>query len=297
LEPWIAITIAAAFFQNLRSAMQRHLTGRLSAEGATYVRFLYAVPFAASYLGALHVWTHESVPDPNVPFVAWGAGGGLAQIGATLLLLRSFTVGNFAVGTAYSKTDTVQAAIFSALLLDERTSPLAVLGIIVSLVGVILLARPTRGVTSARALFVSKAAALGIASGAAFALSAVCYRAAALTLTGHSPIMQASYTLATVVVFQSAVMGAYLVYRDRAQLARVLQAWRPALLVGGAGMIASACWFTAIALVSAAYVRAVGQIELVFTFVASLVVFRERVTVVETIGVLLIVGGILLLVA
>jgi drug/metabolite transporter (DMT)-like permease len=261
------------------------------------VRFLYAVPFAALYLGALHVWTHETVPDPNGSFVAWGAGGGLAQIVATLLLLRSFTVGNFAVGTAYSKTDTVQTAIFSALLLDERTSPLAVLGIVVSLVGVILLARPTRGASSLRALFASPAAALGIASGAAFALSAVCYRAAALTLTGHSPMMQASYTLATVVVFQSVVMGAYLMYRERDQLARVLQAWRPALLVGGAGMIASACWFTAIALVSAAYVRAVGQIELVFTFIASLVVFRERVTVVETVGVLLIVGGILLLVA
>jgi drug/metabolite transporter (DMT)-like permease len=298
LEPWIAITIAAAFFQNLRSALQRYLTGRLSADGAAYVRFLYAIPFAAVYLVGLHTVTGERVPAPNLAFAAWGGAGGTAQIVATLLLLRAFTVGSFAIGTAYSKTDTVQAALFSALLLGEHMNSLALVGILVSLVGVVLLARPMREAHgSARALFASKGAWLGIASGGAFALSAVCYRAAALALEGHSSAMQASFTLAMVVVFQAFTMGVYLRWRDRSELGRVVRAWRPALLVGGCGMIASACWFTAIALVNAAYVRAVGQVELVFTFIASIVVFRERVTPFEVIGVLLIVGGIVLLLA
>ena len=45
-ELWIPVTIAAAFFQNLRSALQKHLKAKLSNAGATYVRFLYACPLA-----------------------------------------------------------------------------------------------------------------------------------------------------------------------------------------------------------------------------------------------------------
>ncbi|MEE9291077.1 MAG: hypothetical protein V3U99_08675, partial [Alphaproteobacteria bacterium] len=46
---------------------------------------------------------------------------------------------------------------------------------------------------------------------------------------------------------------------------------------------------SAVAIQNAAYVRALGQIELVFTFIAAQVVFRERSTRLEIGGIALIV--------
>ena len=50
---WIPLTIAAAFLQNVRSALQKHLKGRLGTTGATFVRFGYGFPVAIAYLLAL----------------------------------------------------------------------------------------------------------------------------------------------------------------------------------------------------------------------------------------------------
>jgi len=96
-------------------------------------------------------------------------------------------------------------------------------------------------------------------------------------------------------VFQTAVMALYLAWREPGQLPEVLRAWRSAGWVGVTGMLASVGWFTAMTLENAAYVRALGQIELVFTFAAAQLVFRERTTRRELAGILLIVGGILIL--
>jgi drug/metabolite transporter (DMT)-like permease len=46
---------------------------------------------------------------------------------------------------------------------------------------------------------------------------------------------------------------------------------------------------------NAAYVRALGQIELVFTFLAAHLIFRESSTRLEVTGVVLVIGGILIL--
>jgi len=42
-------------------------------------------------------------------------------------------------------------------------------------------------------------------------------------------------------------------------------------------------------------VRALGQVELLFTFIATTLVFKEKVTPVEGAGIALVVGGIVLL--
>ena len=64
MELWIPITIFAAFMQNLRSALQKYLKGRLSTSGATFSRFAYAAPLAALYLAGLARKIHERLP-PN----------------------------------------------------------------------------------------------------------------------------------------------------------------------------------------------------------------------------------------
>jgi drug/metabolite transporter (DMT)-like permease len=297
MEPWIAITVAAAFFQNLRSALQQYLTDRLSAEGATYVRFLYALPFVALYVVLLNRVGGVPLPAPNAAFIVYDLVGGITQIGATFCLIRAFALGNFAVGTAYSKTDTLQAALFGVLLLGERISAMATVGMTVSLVGVFLMSASTKGSGVALRNWISEAAGVGLASGALFALSSVCYRGAALALPEAGFVMQAAYTQVWVTVFQSIAMGIYFAIYNRAEFVRVIRAWRVAWIIGASGMAASSAWFAAMAIQQAAYVRAVGQIELVFTFFVSLVMFRERIRPIDYAGVLLLVAGIVILLA
>ncbi|MCF8469110.1 MAG: hypothetical protein K9G33_17075, partial [Sneathiella sp.] len=109
MEAWIPITIFAAFFQNIRTSLQKYLKGRLSTGGATYVRFLYGAPFALLYILTLNHFSDLPIPEPNIEFPIFACAGGLAQTLATALLVPLFSLKNFAVGTTYSKTETVQA--------------------------------------------------------------------------------------------------------------------------------------------------------------------------------------------
>ncbi len=283
--------------QNLRSALQKHLTERLSTGGATYARFIYALPFAVLYVAALAASPGFDLPTPNVTFALYAAIGGMAQMLATALLIALFSFRNFAVGTTYSKTETVQAAIFGAVILGDRLSVAAAVAILVSLLGVVMLSASKTGVGLGRMLvaWTERTALIGLASGAVFGVSVVSYRAASLSLGGEGFLIQAAFTLACVLCFQTLAMGAYLLWREPGQLGRVLRAWRVAGWVGVTGMMGSAAWFTAMTLQNAAYVRALGQIELVFTFIAAHLFFRERSTGLEIGGIAVIVAGILIL--
>jgi drug/metabolite transporter (DMT)-like permease len=297
VEAWIPITLSAAFFQNLRSALQRHLKGRLSTTGATFSRFAYAAPLALVYVLALASLTGEDLPAPNPTFLAYAALGGLAQITATALLLYSFSFRNFAVGTTYSKTETVQTAIFGILILGDPLGLGAAAAIVISLIGVmaISVARTRMSLLGLLTSLAGKPALIGIASGTFFGLSAISYRGASLSLGDHGFLIRAAFTLACVTAFQTLVMAVYMRVREPGQVSAVFRAWRVAAWAGITGMIASAGWFTAMTIQNAAYVRALGQIELVFTFVASIFMFHEWPNRTEVTGILMVIGGILLL--
>ena len=297
MELWVPITLAAAFMQNLRSALQKHLKASLSTSGATFCRFVYAAPFALLYAVLLGEGYGFGWPAPNPRFVLFSMLGGLTQITATALLVYLFSLRNFAVGTTYSKTETVQTAIFGLVILGEPVSSTAAVAIAISLVGVMSISAAKSHLTLRNLLlgWTGRAAFIGMLSGTFFGLSAVAYRAAALSLGGEGFLMQAAFTLACVVVFQTAVMAVWIRVREPGELTRVVRGWRVASLVGMSGVVGSIGWFTAMTLENAAYVRAVGQVELVFTFIASYFFFRERSTALEVAGILLIVGGIVIL--
>jgi drug/metabolite transporter (DMT)-like permease len=297
VDAWIPITIGAAFFQNLRSAFQKHLKGRLSNTGATFSRFAYAAPLAIVYALALAALTGDELPRPNATFVLYALVGGLAQITATALLLHTFSFRNFAVGTTYSKTETVQTAIFGIVILGDPIGIGASIAILVSLVGVMAISVATTDIRARNLLtsLMEKTALIGMASGAFFGISAVSYRGASLSLGGEGFLMQAAFTLACVTVFQTLVMAIYMRLREPDQITKVIEAWKVAGWVGLSGMMGSAGWFTAMTIQNAAYVRALGQIELVFTFAASYFFFHEQTSRVELFGIALVIGGILIL--
>ena len=293
MELWIPITFAAAFLQNLRTALQQQLTSVLDATEASYVRFCYAVPFAWMYLAVL-IWVGFRPPELSWDFAGHVLIGAVCQILGTVALIRSFQTRNFAVGTAYSKTETVQAALFAAVIMGESMNPVALTGILVSLLGVVLLSTP-EGWRALLHLGPGPALWYGVGAGAGFGISAVLYRGAALSLPTGDFLVRASITLVAATTIQTVGMGVYLFLRNRNSLRLVGQVWKRGVWVGLAGMLASAGWFTAMTLERAAYVRALGQVELLFAFFVTLVIFREKVRLSELLGAAAVIFGLVLL--
>ena len=279
--------------QNLRSLLQKRLTGRLSVNGASYSRFLFALPFAMAYL--LMLSGSRDVPAPNGAFLAFVTLAAVSQIVGTSALLASFTERNFAVGTAYSKTEVVQTAVVGFVVLAEPVSGLAMAAIAVSLVGVWVLSIPPGSFRLGGGSGSRRAVWLGMLSGAGFAVAAVCFRGASLSLPHGDFLVRAAVTLAVGLVLQTLIMGGYLLLREPGQVRAVAGSWRVSLWVGLAGMLASAGWFTAMTLETAALVRALAQVELIFTFLTAVIVFKEAIRAREVLGVALIIGGIYLL--
>lgn len=299
MELWIPVTLAAAFLQNVRSAMQKHLKNVMGTTGATFVRFGFGVPFALLFVAVLNLGAGYPVPAPKLEFALWCVVGGVSQITATFLLIHLFSYRNFAVGTAYSRTEPAQAALFGLLFLGESVSAGVLAAIAISVFGVMLISVAHVAFTW-RTLVTSvfgRNALIGLASGTAFGVSAVAYRAASLALAGPNALMQAAATLAVVIVFQTVLMSAWMVWRDRSEIGRIVRAWKPSLVVGLVGASASFGWFFAMTLQQAAVVKSLAQIEMVFTFLSTIYFFKERINRLEIAGCVLIVCGILTLLA
>ncbi len=298
MELWIPITIAAAFSQNLRFMLQKHLkeTG-LSTAGATFSRFLYAAPLAMILLAALVFVTGANTPATSARFWIFAGMGGAAQILATMLVVALFAQRNFAVGITFKKTETIQTALFGLILLGEGISGNGLFAIIVGLAGVVLLADPPKSKGGAFYTRVfNRAAAFGLGAGALFGFSGIAYRGASLALGDAGFFVRAVFTLMCVTTFQTIAMAIYLGLREPGEIRRVARHWRITFLVGLTGMLGSLGWFTAFTLQNAAYVKALGQVELVFTFLASYFIFKERSTKRELIGIGLVIVSILILV-
>ena len=91
-------------------------------------------------------------------------------------------------------------------------------------------------------------------------------------------------------------MTLFMLARRPGEVGAVLRQWRIAAPVGAAGMLASLGWIAAFTLATAAQVKAVGQVELVFSWLTARFAFGERPSARETLGIALVAGGIVLLV-
>ena len=293
---WIPISIWAAFAQTMRNAAQRQLTNELGTLGATLVRFLYGLPFAALWLYGVHAVGRLDLPSPNWAFLAWICLGAVSQIGATALLLRVMAERNFTLGVAYSKSEIIQVAIFGFLFLGDPITPITALAVVCATLGVLLLSpadkeRPLRALLSG---WTARPALLGVASGTGFAFSAVGYRGAALALGDTPFLMAAAYALVIAQILQTVLLGGWLLLRKTDVVIRVLRAWRASLFAGFMGAAASVGWFTAMAIEPIAHVRTLGLVELLFSYVVSRRVFREHFNRRELVGIVLLTLGLVI---
>lgn len=296
-EAWIPIAIGAAFFQNLRSALQKHLKGKLSNNGAAYARFLYALPFAILYVWLLNTLGGKSLPEVQMKFIWFCLLGSVSQILFTALLLWMFSFRSFAVGTTFSKLEVFTVALVGAIILGDSLSTAAIIAIAISTAGVLALSMGQAGlnVNSLLTNIGSRDTITGITCSLFLGSSVVFFRGAALSLEHNDTVMAAAFTLMIALIMQTLLMGAWIAFREPGQWRNIITEWRWAGAVGLAGVLASIGWFTAFTLQNASYVRALGQIELIFTFLFSAYVFKENVTKLETFGILLVGSGILFL--
>jgi drug/metabolite transporter (DMT)-like permease len=288
---WAVFTVIAAAAQTARNAMQRELTASLGTVGATHVRFLFGAPFVLVFLAAVALLTGAPLPRPGLAFWPWVLTGALAQILATALMLGAMKARSFVVTIAYTKTEPLHVAVFGLVFLGDHLTLTMAIAIVVATAGVMIMSWRA-GASEQRGL---EPVALGIASGAAFGLSAVGYRGAILTLDDHSFLMAATFTLAVGIVTQSLLLLIWLTARDRPVLAAIVRAWRPSLFAGAMGGTASEFWFLAFALATAASVRTLGLVEVLFAQLVSAVVFGQKTSGREMMGIVLVIAGVALL--
>ncbi len=286
---WAVFTLVASAAQTVRNATQRGLTATLGTVGATHVRFLFGFPFALVFLIVVAIATGAALPRPPMVFWPWVVLGAGAQIAATALMLAAMNDRSFVVVYAYIKTEAVQAALFGLIFLGDTVTPAAGAAILIATTGVVIMAlKPGTAMDVGATL-------LGLAAGAMFALSAVGYRGAILSLALPSYIMAATFTLVAGLVLQSVLLSLYLWKRDRDVLFAIVRAWRPSLFAGFMGALASQFWFLAFAVASVASVRTLALVEVLFAQAISRFVFKQATTVREMVGILLIVVGVALL--
>lgn len=294
---WIPIVLWAALAQTARNAAQRSLVAQAGTLGATLARFLYGLPFAAAWVLALHALpaTAAAVPPFHAAYFAWLLLGALSQLAATAFLLAAMKQRNFVVGVAYSKTDALQVAVFATLFLHELPGWVTLLAMGLATLGVVMLSLPRKAIEApaggARA-WAGLAALYGLASGAGFALSAVGYRGAALQLPGVSPWLVGGWGVLLAQTIQTLLLGGWLALRSPGALRAMAVAWRISVVAGSAGALASIGWFTAFALTSAANVRTLGMVEVVFSYLVSRRLLREKLASAEQAGLVLVLTGV-----
>ena len=291
---WIPASIFAAAAQVGRNAIQRSLTEQLGTIGATQVRFLYGFPFAVLFAGLALLVTGSSIPRTDLSFVLFTLAGAISQILATALMLAAMRQRAFVVVTAWTKTEPVQVALFGLIVLGDTLSVLAMVAIVIATVGVTIMARkPLSGADAKVSTW--QPAAFGILAGACFAIAAVSFRGAILSLGEGHFLAHASWTLACGLGVQTLLLAGWMMVFQREVWWSCLRAWRISIWGGLLGASASQGWCIGFALTAAANVRTLGLVEILFAQLLSWRVFLNKGTRQEMTGTVLIIVGVGLL--
>ncbi len=289
---WPLAALAAAALQTARNAMQSGLTAQIGTIGATQVRFLYGLPFALVFLALASALTGQDIPLPSARVLGFAAMGGIAQIAATALMLFVMKTNGFAISTAWLKGEPVIVALIGwAVLGDPLTLPmLAAIAAAVS--GVLILSlKPGTGARLAEL----RPAALGLLAGGLFGLSAIGFRGGIVALEQGDFLIRALTVLVVSLAIQCLLLIGWMLAFDRPALTGSLRVWRPSLAAGFLGAAASAGWFIAFSLASAAHVRTLALTEVIFALLVARFHFGQRVTGRQMLGIAVLMAGVVAL--
>ena len=293
---WILTSILGAFFQNARSSIQKKLNTEMSLMASTYVRFAFSLPILLIvfllYFGNFDYF-QLAIQSPN--FVIYVVLASVLQISFTLLFLYLLKFTNFLVGTALSKTEVIQIAFFEFIILKDYLNFYALLGIMISTIGVIIFS--TKDVKNIINSFFTKSTIIGLFCGTILALSVVFYRGSMefIDFTNKN-FDKALLTLFAATLIQTSLITFYLLFFEISEFKRLKSNIKLSALAGLFGFSATISWFYSFSLVQAALVRAVGQIELLFSYISSRFMFKEKIKFVEIIGITIFIFGLFLVI-
>lgn len=288
---WLPATFLAALFQSWRTAVQQRVRSQLSLNAAGLVRYLYGLPVGVLLLGGYLTATGKGIPEIGSAFLLFALAAGFAQIIGTNLLLMAFGYRNYVAGTAFAKTEAIQGAVLAMVLLGEHLSPLTWLGIAIGVVGVMVVS--SAGARFRLADLAQPAALCGLGAGLGFTLTSIGVKAATFDIATMDKVLAALIALVAVQAGQTVMQGAYVAWREREELPKVIATWRTSGQVGLLAALGSACWFTGFATAPVALVRAVGQIEVIFTLGFSRLYLKEPMHRHDVIGLVLIGVGVM----
>lgn len=288
---WVLFTLLAALMQSVRTAAQKHLSSSMTAMAATYVRYLYGLPWVFSYLLMLDGGFEHA---RELPLAAWFwiLLGGFTQILGTWALVKVFTQRNFAVGSTFSKTEALQTAVIGALCLSIPLSLSGWISVLIGVAGIALLILPRKSLKAAS--WLTPVTGLGLLCGFSFAVSALAvYRSS--QLTGLAPLLSAALVLVVMVCMQLVMVSLWFALFERSSFVVVYRQWPWSLFVGLCSAIGSIGWFTAMSLQNPALVRTLGQVEFIFSLGLTCFLFGERIRRNEWLGFGLIISSVLIL--
>ena len=284
---WAVFTICGSIGQTIRNAAQRGLIAKIGTIGATQVRFVFGLPFAIGFLTLLHFATGEAIPHLSQTVLLWTAVGALAQIIATALMLAAMKDKSFVVTTALIKTEAVQVAAFGLVFLRETLSWTALSAIALATLGVLILSWPKSAEKPA-----PRAILLGLVAGGFFAASAIGYRGGIRAVDGAGFVLASSTVLVLALTLQCVLLGLYMALYDRRSVRPMLREWRGSLLAGFVGALASQFWFLAFSLATAAAVRTLALVEVLFALALSKLYLRQPTSAREPVGITLVTLGV-----
>ena len=293
---WIVTSVMGAFFQNARSSIQKKLNTEMSLMASTYVRFAFSLPILFVvffiYFGNFNYFI-ISVQNSN--FITYVILASVLQISFTLLFLYLLKFTNFLVGTALSKTEVIQIAFFEFIILKDYLNFYALLGIMISTIGVIIFS--TKDLKNIINGFFSKSTVVGLLCGTLLALSVVFYRGSMefLEFTNKN-FDRTLLTLFAATIIQTSLITFYLLLFEITEFKKIKSNIKLSSLAGFFGFSATISWFYSFSLVQAALVRAVGQIELLFSYVSSRFMFKEKVRYIEIFGIIIFIFGLILVI-
>lgn len=277
--------------QAVRTAGQKKLTQHLNAMATTGVRYIYALPFALLYLYWMLDYRELAMPTLNAQFLQYVLVACVMQIIGTVCLVAAFNYRNFAVATSLAKTEAIQVAVVGVLLFSTSLSQLGWVSVIIGVVGVLLLSKVK---FTFRDVFQNPGAGFGLASGLALAITTLLIRESSLALNTDL-LLSAAVTLAFMVSVQSFISFIYIYVQDSQQLKLMVSHWRLCLFVGITSVVGSIGWFTAASFQNAAYVKALGQVEFFITLFITYRIFREKISLIEYLGMALILISVVIL--
>lgn len=291
MDIWIYFTLLAALMQAIRTAGQKQLTQHLNAMATTAVRYIYALPFAWLYLWWVLDYRQLTMPELNTTFLQYALIACVMQILGTVCLVAAFNYRNFAVATSLAKTEAIQVAVLGVVLFSASLTALGWLSVVIGVVGVLLVSKVK---FTYKDVFQNPGAGFGLAAGLGLALTTLLIRQSSLALNSDL-LLSAAVTLTFMITVQTLFSLVYVYLQDKQQVQFMIRQWRLCLFVGVTSVIGSIGWFTATSFQNAAYVKALGQVEFFITLFITYRIFKEKISLIEYLGMGLIIASVVIL--